>query len=142
MGKTYKDVIIFGIIIPVLLIFYYVIFVTVIYPLWRWGVLGQSGAINMDVLSVVGAVVGFLSVALAIAFQLLSSFSGRRLEGTIKKIDSTLLKNKNLTEHIVHNQDAITKGLVETLGKFAEKTNVGETAMQKKNKSWFKDRSN
>lgn len=141
MEKTYKRLLIWAIVIPVIIIFYFIIFLTVIAPLWRWGYLKQVDAIDKDVLAVVGAVVGFLSVVLAIVFQILSSFSGRRLEGAVKEIESTLLKNNDLTEQIVHNQDAITKGLVQTLGQLALRPSAGETVTQQLGGEWEEDKS-
>lgn len=126
---------------PVIILFYYIIFITVVIPLWKWGISEQQDAINMNVLSIAGVAVSFLSILLAVVFQILSSFSGRRLEGTVKEIESKLLKNNELTEHIIHNQDAITKGLVDTLGKLAQRPNAGETAIQQPG-NWSPDFSN
>ena len=131
MDKGLSKVLRFAI-VPLIILFYYVIVITVVIPLWRWGIQKQPGAIDMNVLSVVGAAASLFSIILAIGSQVFSIFSGKRLE-------TTLMKNNDLTERIFHNQNSITKGLVETVGKLAQRSNSGETAMQQPGNGWAPD---
>lgn len=90
-----------------------------ILPLWRWGYHNQKDAIDVTLISIVGAIVSLISIGLAIVFQHLSSKSGKQIENYVQEIRYTVVTIKTLAQQISKTQENETTKLISALGNIA-----------------------
>lgn len=87
--------------------FLYLIVLTVGIPVFRLIICKQEDTFDLNLLTIVGAIVGFLSMVLAIFFQYVSSEGNKRVEAAVNSINETVISVKTLVEDINHKQDVI-----------------------------------
>lgn len=85
----------------------YLVIFTVGIPVYRLVIYKQTDGFDLKLLTIIGAIVGFLSMVLAIFFQYISSAGSKRVESAVKSINETVIIVKTLVEDINHKQDLI-----------------------------------
>lgn len=107
MNSRPKQALINIVVFSLYALFLYLIVFTVGIPVFRLVIHKQKDVFDLNLLTIVGAIVGFLSMVLAIVFQYVSSESNKRVESAVNSINETVISVKTLAEDINHKQDVI-----------------------------------